>query len=285
MTADWNEGRVYFTYHPSGAIQSAIIANGKVIAQETFQQDECPRNWTDALCEMEETRKKSWSNAGTPQWGSSMELNGEWSSDQDVFEELMIGLHRQQAPPWYGSSQNTENNTLPDCVPRGIENDMMDFSDVGVATPSPASTGSSMDPTEAQHTANDPLDFFARSQMPPNPIRTNRFKKPDLEAKRMVKLSKFLEALRNHPIPSLEDHNQKVAALYDGPRLPSSEKNVSMMQFAGVLSQIGDVSTTMGFVYTLLSWEIFRREELYLVHKEKMAGNLAAKQVNHILIS
>lgn len=108
--------------------------------------------------------------------------------------------------------------------------------------------------------------------------------KSDLGLKRMKKLQDLLAALFNHPISSVEDHNQQVEGLYSGPRIPTCP-NVSIMQFAEVLGRLGNVSNTVGNVYGLLSWQIFKMEEDRLVHDEGLSPNFAAKQVTSPSIS
>ncbi|OJJ85725.1 uncharacterized protein ASPGLDRAFT_45739 [Aspergillus glaucus CBS 516.65] len=103
--------------------------------------------------------------------------------------------------------------------------------------------------------------------------------KSDLGLKRMKKLQDLLAALFNHPISSVEDHNQQVEGLYSGSRITTCP-NVSIMQFAEVLGRLGNVSNTVGNVYGLLSWQIFKMEEDRLVHDEGLSPNFAAKQMN-----
>ena len=97
---------------------------------------------------------------------------------------------------------------------------------------------------------------------------------------RMTKLLRLLDTLRNQPTPTMEDHNEQVHRLYSGSHIPHAPRHMSIMQFAGVLSHCSNMSNTSGFVYGMLSWEIFKREEDRLVLEEKISMVLAAKQVS-----
>lgn len=99
-----------------------------------------------------------------------------------------------------------------------------------------------------------------------------------LSAKRMKKLDSMFTGLRSVPVSALEYHNQQVDGLYNGSKFTSCP-NSSIMQFAGVLSRLGAFSDTIGNIYGLLSWQIFKMEEDRLVNEEGMSPNFAAKQV------
>ncbi|KAJ5834972.1 hypothetical protein N7447_000998 [Penicillium robsamsonii] len=105
-------------------------------------------------------------------------------------------------------------------------------------------------------------------------------KAPDWSSKRMTKLQNFLTAICNHPIPTMSEHNGQVDGLYNGSCLPISLHGMSSVQFAGALSQLGNVSNTLGFIYGMLSWEIFKREEERVIREEHLSPVLAAKKVN-----
>lgn len=119
----------------------------------------------------------------------------------------------------------------------------------------------------------------------PSPTSSEMFSTPapslaksDLRLKRMKKLQDLLAALFNHPISSVEDHNQQVEKLYSGPQIPAC-LNVPIMQFAEVLRRLGNVSNSVGNIYGLLGWQIFKMEEDRLVHDKGLSPNFAAKQV------
>ncbi|BCR85516.1 uncharacterized protein ACHE_20974S [Aspergillus chevalieri] len=132
--------------------------------------------------------------------------------------------------------------------------------------------------TEASPTAFGSLPRSSLTSSEPFLTPTPSLAKSDLGLKRMKKLQDLLAMLFNHPISSVEDHNQQVEGLYSGPRIPACP-DVSIMQFAEVLGRLGNVSSTVGNVYGLLSWQIFKMEEDRLVHDEGLSPNFAAKQV------
>ncbi|KAF3406887.1 hypothetical protein DPV78_000457 [Talaromyces pinophilus] len=59
-----------------------------------------------------------------------------------------------------------------------------------------------------------------------------------------------------------------------------TDPNLLAVPFAGVLSRLGAFSDTIGNIYGLLSWQIFKTEEDRLVNEEGMSPNFAAKQMN-----
>lgn len=98
----------------------------------------------------------------------------------------------------------------------------------------------------------------------------------------MKKLQNLLFALQNQPIARVDHHNQQVDGLYSGAQIPSFAPDASPIQFAQVLSHLGSVSDTVGNVYGLLSWQIFKEEEDRLIHRDGLSPNFAAKQVRHL---
>jgi hypothetical protein len=97
----------------------------------------------------------------------------------------------------------------------------------------------------------------------------------------MRRLEALLETLRTAPIPTVEEHNEIIDSLYS--RIESNQvhwQNIPLTSFAAILEKLGHVSSTLGFVYGLLSWEIFRREEQRLVRNEKLSAIAASKAAN-----
>ncbi|KAL9036888.1 MAG: hypothetical protein Q9214_005940 [Letrouitia sp. 1 TL-2023] len=56
------------------------------------------------------------------------------------------------------------------------------------------------------------------------------------------------------------------------------------MRFAAILEKTCDTSGASGFVYGLLSWEIFRREEERLYREEHLSAIAASKAVNKHMV-
>jgi hypothetical protein len=97
--------------------------------------------------------------------------------------------------------------------------------------------------------------------------------------KRMEKTEARLEAINNGYLPSKDDHNHTVRRLYNEPSSASPQPVTSMEHFGRILGQLGNVSSVLGIIYSLLSWEIFRWEEERLIHNEGQALIMAAKRV------
>ncbi len=294
----------YFTYQPNGAILCAVIADGKVVAQEEIQEGWYPQSWTEALRLMKESKSRTWTAVTMPEAGTDIELDADMCTGQYEFDAFIQGPDNSPTAGWLGSALELEPNINHDDSPDASHNSSTLFS----ALSSPKFPSSSL--TSCHHSIStaitepsvcpnkEPLTNLSRSPTPPPQIqRTHEFRhrNPTLSSKRTAKLTKFLETIRHHPTAPLQSHNSKVKALYNGPQLPSSQnisistpsqsQQVSIVQFAGVLSRLGDVCTTLGFVYSLLSWEIFKREEGRMVREERVAVNLAARAVRFLLLS
>ena len=103
--------------------------------------------------------------------------------------------------------------------------------------------------------------------------------------KRMKKLEAILTSLRVSPTPTLTEHNETVEKLYKRDGLdPSHLQQLSLPRFAAVLENICDLSSKLGFVYGLLSWEIFRQEEERLSRVEGLSSITASKTVNKQMV-
>ena len=119
------------------------------------------------------------------------------------------------------------------------------------------------------------------SPMPSSPILSeNTDRRRFTSNKRMKKLQLLLDCLRDHAVPAQQDHNDKVDKLYSNCVCSPGPIPTSMEQFGQVLGRLGNLSNTLGVVYGLLSWEIFRREEERLVEEERLSSNIAAKRVS-----
>ena len=104
-------------------------------------------------------------------------------------------------------------------------------------------------------------------------------------AKRMKKLETILSALRVSQTPVLAEHNETVEKLYKRDSLnPSRLQQMSLTRFAAVLDDLGDASSKLGFIYGLLSWQIFRQEEERLTSEEGLSTIAASKAVNKQMV-
>lgn len=96
--------------------------------------------------------------------------------------------------------------------------------------------------------------------------------------KRTLKLEAQLEAIKEGYIPDKDEFNDTVRRLYQHSST-SLQPATSIEQFGHILGRLGNISSTVGIIYSLLSWEIFRWEEERLVRDEGRALLVAAKQV------
>ena len=96
--------------------------------------------------------------------------------------------------------------------------------------------------------------------------------------RRTQKLEAQLEAIRDNCVPLRDELNDTVRQLYQHSRA-SPQSVTSMEQFGHVLGRLGNTSSTVGIIYSLLCWQIFRWEEERLVREEGRALLVAAKCV------
>lgn len=131
-----------------------------------------------------------------------------------------------------------------------------------------------MSPNIADDTeVNSPLtDSSATTSSPCSMIR------------RTQKLEAQLEAIKDGFIPDKDEFNDTVRRLYQHSST-SLQPLTSMEQFGHILGRLGNISSTVGIIYSLLSWEIFRWEEDRLVRDERRPLLVAAKQVRSRITS
>ncbi|KAL9582422.1 MAG: hypothetical protein Q9203_005497 [Teloschistes exilis] len=104
-------------------------------------------------------------------------------------------------------------------------------------------------------------------------------------AKRCKKLTAIMNSLRVSQTPTLVEHNETIDKLYKcGGLNPSHLPQLSLPRFVAMLENLCDVSGQIGFVYGLLSWEIFRREEERLTDEVGLSSIAASKAVNKQMV-
>ena len=107
-----------------------------------------------------------------------------------------------------------------------------------------------------------------------------------LRAKRTRRLESFLDSLRHTPMPSRDAHNAAVdelaaAAAMHPPLAPCKTPS----QLAAHLERLGgDAGGPRAFVYGLLGWEVFRREEERLARAERLTAIAASKAANRQMV-
>ena len=98
--------------------------------------------------------------------------------------------------------------------------------------------------------------------------------------KRSKKLDQLLQRIRDQANPDLVEHNEKVKNLCDSTISFTSVVPATAEQLGHLLGDLGHVSDVLGFMYGLLSWEGFRREERRLITEEGQSARWAAKRVS-----
>lgn len=99
-------------------------------------------------------------------------------------------------------------------------------------------------------------------------------------SKRSKKLNLLLQRIRDQANPDPAEHNEKVKNLCDSTISFTSVVPATAEQLGNLLGDLGHVSDVLGFIYGLLSWEVFRREEYRLITEEGQSARWAAKQVS-----
>lgn len=269
---------VYFTLHATGSILSAKIQDGVVIDETILPRARCPHNWVGALHEMAITDL----------------LCPPSPPGKDLIAGRPLGLLHKchediSIPPSTNISASTEivTNTRPDghWFPSGAQS----WRD----NPSRERSQSSSTFAELLSTGTRTLRSPSISTIPPSTAEevftfqhstsSEKGQEEERSAKwsslRMTKLRRLLDTLRNMPKPAIEEHNSQVYKLANGPNTRHQLPNMPILEFAGVLSDLSNMANTIGFIYGMLSWEIFKREEDRLISEEKISMVLAAKQV------
>ena len=116
-------------------------------------------------------------------------------------------------------------------------------------------------------------------------LPTNVNKQSSTLARRIGKLEQLLTRIQEQGIPAQRDHNEKVKSIYESRLRATTIKPLNMEHFGQLLGELGNISNVVGFVYGLLSWEIFRREEVRLIQEEHQSSKWAAKRVGSELLS
>ena len=298
---------VSFTSNPF-SITSASVINGKIAAQETFQQAHSTELWAGALRAIAQAIKApstpvssmyrtplsaaSGSFRRDHQGNTSLHSRsdqpnrtrtaddeyiktGEYSTSSRTWNAAPMPPSRQSPTSRVtqkSSSHNDKMQLLSSSeqvtlnsfgLASGDNQDLIteefDFKGYGLDAASTVSTSSENPFTPKSPAASGPNDTFT---------------------KRLRKLELLIESVRNYTKPSLEEHNEKVATLYNNSTYAPHLTPTSMEQLGQVLGELGKLSNATGIVYSLLSWEVYRREEKRLVIEEKLSPKWAAKRVS-----
>ena len=152
------------------------------------------------------------------------------------------------------------------------------------ALPTPAPSTPPMTADDTTTSADSPMttaDLDAASQADDRPPENTT-----LRAKRTKRLQTFLESLRHAPTPTRDAHNAAVDELAAAAALDiTSGPCKTPSQLAARLEKLGgDAGGARGFVYGLLSWEVFRREEERLARAERLSAIAASKAANRQMV-
>ncbi|KZF25349.1 hypothetical protein L228DRAFT_244165 [Xylona heveae TC161] len=265
-----------FTLQPDGTILSAFIENGEIVVQQPLPDRVTLRKWVDTLLEMEETI------------GCLEDIN----FDLDVSNQLSLSTTTAttSASPYLMTPDSTtslmdgyfgSNLEPPSCEQGPYSNMQLQPGNsqwVPTLEASPMATSIANSLVYASQSVN--AHRTSGSVQHCCSHATTKHNCPDWSSKRMTRLQNQLSAICNQPTPAMAEHNAQVDGLYNGSYLTVPLHGMSSVQFARALSRLGNVSNTLGFIYGLLSWEIFKREEERIIKEERVSPVLAAKKVN-----
>lgn len=297
---------------PSMKILASLIApDGGTICQSIFEGFDCPIQWTIVLKDMAEvTRNARFADCSAT--GSNNTQDDVSHSQHSPVYLPDISLIRHHAPSLKTSQtrsrhQQTTNsssedtclnspqtcpatdelrgNLLPSDTNSNLNgNSVRDdvLPSVYVANARCSSPTNTIIQSESQVVEQSPtsptISINTRANSSPiNSVTTAPSPSP-LMIRRAQKLDAQLEAIDAGYIPDKDQYNDVVRRLYQYSRAETGPMN-SWKQFGHMLGRVGDISSAVGIVYSLLSWEVFRWEEDRLVQDEGKTLLAAAKSV------
>ena len=121
---------------------------------------------------------------------------------------------------------------------------------------------------------------------PISPVDDRPPENAGLRVKRTKRLHGFLDSFRHMPVPNLHAHNVLIAELQDAAAGGmASVAPSSPTRLAAVLEKLGgDAGGARAFVYGLLSWEVFRREEERTSRTARLSSIAASKAANKQMV-
>ena len=200
-------------------------------------------------------------NDGQTTWPSSRDTDNQSSHSANKSDRLMTNL----LPPGQESLLNVNFNKSSS-PPYTIEARQQSPVTLGSPLTSRSIEQSLISTNITHETDSLLLDSSAMTSAPCSMI------------KRTQKLEAKLKAIKDNIIPDRNEFNDTIRRLYQHSSA-SSQAVTSMEQFGNLLGRLGSVSSAVGMIYSLLSWEVFRWEEKRLVRDEGRARLVAAKQV------
>jgi hypothetical protein len=269
---------VYFTVDGQGAVTAIKINDGEIIQRKVFSQSQLPPAWVNALHEMIASMD---ANPIEPRSISFLQQHSSHTLafDQTCFAPSDMG-HGPSGPYIDQFLDAHPYPTLPlEAEARTAESGVVFPFDIPVLSDSwdlPDPFDMSCVPALPE---NSPIGQVPGESNTQSPGASVGSESRPMGLKRAQKLHRMLGALENHEVASKEDHNRQIEGLYHGPQLFSCSQDMSMVQFAAVLGKHSSVSSAVGTIYGLLSWNIFGLEEDRLVKNDKLSPYIAAKQV------
>lgn len=292
-----------FLLLPSMKISTSIIApDGTRIAQSSFKGCDCPAEWITALEAMAVAAKLS-QVADCPATSRPSPTTPDPSQ---------LGIASRQSPVQHSTAErcaparkkllqalNDRQTTQPNLerihnhaihFPNDSDEVVTSLPSLSLGSPYPlmapmidASRRSLMDAMNQPENGSleqslASSDLANESELHPAFIDSCATNSSPISMKRMQKLEAQLETIRDSSIPEKDEFNHTVSRLYQHSDASTSPIN-SMEQLGHILGRLGNISSVVGIVYSLLSWEIFRWEEDRLIRDEGRPALAAAKQV------
>ncbi|KAJ5194355.1 hypothetical protein N7472_006821 [Penicillium cf. griseofulvum] len=272
---------VYFTVDGQGAVTAIKINEGEIIQRRVFSESRLPPAWVNTLHEMiasmDTNPIESRSISFLQQHGShTLGFDQTCFAPSDMghrpsgaYMDQLLGAYPDPTLPLEAEARIAESGVVfPFDIP-GLSDlwDLPDGFDLSCVPALPE---------------NSPIDQVPGGSNTQEPGAGIGSESRPMGLKRAQKLHRMLGALENHRVASKEDHNRQIEALYNGSQLFPCSQDVSMVQFAAILGKHSSVSSAVGTIYGLLSWNIFGMEEDRLVKKDRLSPYIAAKQVRSI---
>jgi hypothetical protein len=300
-----------FLLLPRMEISTSIIApDGTKIVQSSFEGHDCPIEWVAALSAMAAAAKNAhFADCLATNSPSPSTLNPSRDAFLSRRSSVSHSDRRRRAPATKASHKNSNNPQTTWPCPEDIYNHLPHFPDeldehVTHLLPSDPVSPSGVNANRVSSPAHviesgrqSPVDVTSQSTSKsieqsltsPNIAgdtevnstlidSSDTTSSPRSMVKRTQKLKAQLQAIKDGYIPDKDEFNDTVRQLYQHSSA-SSQPVTSMEQLGRILGRLGNISSAVGIIYSLLSWEIFRWEEDRLVRDEGQALLVAAKQV------
>ena len=302
---------------PQNKISTSIIApDGTRIVQSSFEGFDCPTEWVTTLKAMAAAAKNAHFADGP---ASSSPSSPTSNRSHNAFHSRRSSVHQSGKRRWAPTtprSRKISDGLQPtwscqqdifsssSSFPGNLDEAVTSLLPLGPGSPSSVNASSISSAALVVDAGRQlPMDVISQATCAPiaqSPVSSNIAGDPGVNLslnqgaptvpspcstiRRTQKLGALLEAIKDGGIPDKIELNDTVRRLHqNSSAMPQSA--TSMEQFGHILGRLGNISSAVGIIYSLLSWEVFRWEEERLVKDEGRALLAAAKQVRYRILS